>query len=141
MLGHGRQRGFTYLEVLVSMLLIAIVLVPALDALQSGIQAGTLHREAAVSRALLAGRLEQTLSEPFSRLSELASLAGGLDSVVDALSDAPGTTNRRLVHLAHYDAETQTFSGTETGLLWVRVVLEENGETLETLSARSSGRP
>jgi len=132
----GRQRGFSYVEVLVSTLLIATALVPALDALQTGIQASAIHQDSAETHALLMGKLEQILSEPFSQLSEQASIASNIDSIVGALSDAPGSSNRRLVYLAHFDGEAQAYSGIETGLLWVRVALEKNGDRLETLTAK-----
>ena len=42
-----RQAGFSYMELLIATLLIVIMLVPALDAMQSGIQGSGIHTQLA----------------------------------------------------------------------------------------------
>ena len=43
----NRQSGFSYMELLVATLLIVIMLVPALEAMQSGIQGSGIHTQLA----------------------------------------------------------------------------------------------
>ena len=53
-------------------------------------------------------------------------------------SDAAGTESRRLVFLARYDGDDgdgdkDPFTGTDAGLLWVRVTIEDSPRSLETV--------
>ena len=123
------------------MFLIATVLVPALDALHSGVQAGDIHADEARMHFRLTGKIEEVLAQPFSELDSVAQAAGGPTVVIDAYSDPAGTTGRRLVYVARYDgdnadADDDPFSGVDDGLLWVRVAIEGSPNAIESLSAR-----
>jgi len=131
-----RQSGFSYVEMMIATTLIAVALVPALEALQSGVQVSDIHISRADNHNRLRAKMEQVLAMPFSVLSEQANIAGGPGVVVDLFSDAPGTSVRRLVYLAHYDGDGNNFSAAESGLIWTRVVIENSQDELHSLTSR-----
>lgn len=133
------QQGFSYVEVVLSAMLLAILLVPALQTLQSAV-AGS-GNGATTSRNLdLRSKMEQVLSTPFRRLYAETYLAGGntTTSVSATFSDAAGQPNRRIVVLYRYDASANTLSASDTGLLFVSVYYETEGSAaaLNTLTGR-----
>jgi len=127
------------MELLVATLLIAIMLVPALDAMQSGIQGSAIHTQLARNQYRMISKMEQTLALPFSELLQQADLvADSKIFIPPPYSDAAGTESRRLVFLARYDGDDadgdkDPFTGTDTGLLWVRVMIEDSPRALETV--------
>ena len=135
----NRQSGFSYLELLVATLLIAIVLVPALEAMQSGIQGSAIHTQLAQNQYRMISKMEETLALPFSELLQQADLVADPTVLIPApYSDAAGTEPRHLVFLARYDgdnvdADDDPFTGTDAGLLWVRVTIEDSPRALETV--------
>jgi len=135
-----RVRGVSYVEVLVATMLVAVTLVPMLEALPGGVQASRVHENTAARSLRAASRMEEVLSEGFSAL-DAAALAAGGPAVPSSYSDAPGTTDRRVVYLSRYDgddadADGNGFTGTDEGLLWVRVEIEGAGHGLASLVAR-----
>jgi type II secretory pathway pseudopilin PulG len=134
-----RQSGFSYMELLIATLLIVIMLVPALDAMQSGIQGSGVHTQLAQNQYRMISKMEQTLALPFNELLEQADLVADSKILIPPpYSDAAGTESRRLVFLARYDGDDadgdkDPFTGTDTGLLWVRVTIEDNPRSLETV--------
>jgi prepilin-type N-terminal cleavage/methylation domain-containing protein len=142
-LGRAQRRaaGFTYTEVLVATALIAILMLPAIDALHSGIQGSEIHAEEAGYQLSLVGKMEEVLAQPFGDLAQAADTAGGPTNLVGAYSDAAGSAGRRLVYLARYDgddadADGDPFTGTDDGLLWVRVAIEGTPHGLESLTSQ-----
>ena len=136
----GGQRGFSYIEVLAATVLLAIALVPALEALQIGILGAEVHREAAEEHHHMVGKMEKVLAESFDQL-DLAAAAAGNPSAPSSYSEAPGAFRRRLVYLSAYDADNadadnDPFTGVDDDLIWVRVVIENTAQSLETLTAR-----
>lgn len=133
-----KQHGFTYTEVLLSAVLLAVLLVPALEALQSGI-AGVASPSLAARPPLLRSKMEEVLSNPFPVLYAATYVAGANTTGVDAtFSDAVGATDRRVVVLYRYDVSTQALSANDTGLLYLRVYYEADGSAnaLTTLAGR-----
>ncbi len=134
--GHSfSQSGLTYIEVLVATILIAVSLVPAVEALRGGIFGAGVHEAAAVDHYELRAKMEEVLAEPYALL-DAAALAAGDEKTPSSYSDAADTPRRRLVYLSRYDADLPGFTATETGLLWVRVDYEARAGELETLTAR-----
>lgn len=127
------------MELLIATLLIAIMLVPALDAMQSGIQGSGVHTELAQKQYRMISKMEQTLAQPFSELLQQADLAADPKILIPPpYSDAAGTESRRLVFLARYDGDNadgdkDPFTGTDAGLLWLRVAIEDSPRALETV--------
>ena len=134
-----RQSGFSYMELLIATLLITIMLVPALEAMQSGIQGSGIHTELARNQYRMISKMEETLALPFSELLTQADLVADPAVLIPApFSDAAGTESRRLVFLARYDGDDvdgdkDPFTGTDTGLLWLRVTIEDSQRSLETV--------
>jgi len=134
-----RQAGFSYMELLIATLLIVIMLVPALDAMQSGIQGSGVHMQLAQNQYRMISKLEQTLALPFTELLAQADLVADPKVLIPApFSDPAGTESRRLVFLARYDGDDgdgdkDPFTGTDVGLLWVRVTIEDSPRSLETV--------
>lgn len=143
-LSRGRIRyasGFSYTEVLVAMVLIAVLLIPATDALYSGVRGGDIHADEAEYHFRLVGKMEEVLARPFAELVQQADLAAGPATVVTAYSDPNGTDGRRLVYLARYDGDdadgdADPFTDGDEGLLWVRVAIEGTPRRLDTLTGQ-----
>jgi prepilin-type N-terminal cleavage/methylation domain-containing protein len=124
-----RHRGFSYVEVLVAMVLMVVLLVPAMQALQSGL-AGTQSAALLARELNLRAKMETVLAKPFGQLYAETYAAGGNTSSISAsLSDAVGTPNRRNVVLYRYDASNGAVnpSGADTGLLLIAVYYEADG--------------
>jgi type II secretory pathway pseudopilin PulG len=134
-----RQAGFSYMELLVATLLIVIMLVPALEAMQSGIQGSGVHTQLAQNQYRMISKMEETLALPFAQLLEQADLVADPTVLIPApYSDTAGTEFRRLVYLARYDGDNadgndNPFNGTDEGLLWLRVTIEDSQRSLETV--------
>jgi Flp pilus assembly pilin Flp len=128
-LSIGRdQRGFSYVEVLLSVVLLTVLLVPALEALQTGITDN--HGYSRVSRQLkLKAKMEEVAAKPFAMLYSQTYVPGGntTTSVSASLSDPTGTPERRNVLLYRYDPSAAGLSAADTGVLFVAVYYE--GET------------
>lgn len=135
-----RQRGLTYLEVLIAAVLLALTLVPALDALLTAVSGTAVHESYVVDHHRLSSRMEEVLADPFSDLDAEAQAIGS-PSTPTAYSDAGGTPGRVLVFLSRYDgddadADGDPFTGGDAGLLWVQTAVENTDYELETLIAQ-----
>jgi len=131
------EAGLTLVEVLVSVVLLAILLVPAMQALQTGVVGAEVHSDIAASNARITSRIEELLSEPFEDLASAATAAGA-PTVASSYSEVSGTPGRLLVYLSAYDgdnadADSNPFTGTDSDLLWIRVDIEDSVFTLQTL--------
>jgi type II secretory pathway pseudopilin PulG len=135
----NRQSGFSYMELLVATLLIVIMLVPALEAMQSGIQGSGVHTQLAQNQYRMISKMEETLALPFGELLQQADLVADPTVLIpEPYSDTAGTEFRRLVYLARYDGDNadgndNPFNGTDAGLLWLRVTIENSPRALETV--------
>lgn len=140
MSGLRRQSGLTLVEVLVSVLLLAVVLVPAMRALQTGVVGANVHGDIASGHYRLTSRLEELLTEPFADLSD-AAIAAGSPTSPSSYSEPAGPPGRLFVYLSLYDgdnadADDDPFTGTEADLLWIRVEIEGSVYDLQTVRAR-----
>lgn len=132
-----KRGGFSYVEVLVATVILTLSLVPALNALQTGLLGSGVDESLTQSHVRLRSKMEAVLAKPFTALqSAEAAAAGGASTY----SDAIGTPGRRLVFLSRYDgddadADGDPTTGTDVGLLRVRVELEATPHMLETLVA------
>jgi type II secretory pathway pseudopilin PulG len=129
------QSGLSYIEVLVATILVALSLVPAVEALRGGIFGASVHEAAAADHYALMAKMEEVLAEPYPLL-DTAAVAAGSESTPASYSDSAGAPKRRLVYLSRYDADVPGFTATDTGLLWVRVEFESRPGALRTLTAR-----
>jgi prepilin-type N-terminal cleavage/methylation domain-containing protein len=143
------QKGFSYVEVLVAMVLIAIALVPAMNALQTGIMSANVHQTLTAEYYSQSKKMAELQSTPFTSLLNAAKIATN-NTTPASFSDAVGTDNRNLVYIALYDADAAPFTITDTNvdgdndpytgntanLLWVKVMIEGSAQGLETLISR-----
>jgi Tfp pilus assembly protein PilV len=133
-----KQCGFSYVEVLLSVVLILILLVPAMHALNDAINGGS--SKFATKQLNLRNKMEEVLSKPYSTLFAVTSVSGGntATSISTSLSDASGAVARRAVTIYRYDAATNTLSATDTGVLFIAVYYEAEGNAnaLSTLVGR-----
>ena len=93
MIRARRQIGLTLVEVLVSISLLAILMIPAITALQTGIVGADVHTDVAARHLLLRSRLDQLLNEPYDAV-EQAAIAAGSPSAPSTYSDPAGTPDR-----------------------------------------------
>ena len=137
----ARMAGFSYVEVLIAVVVIVIALVPALDALIPGVAGSGIHESIAEDHYQLNGKLEQVLVEPFGQLNSAANAAGGPNTPTtysDIYTYANGRQITRNVFIARYDGDNadgdnKPFTGTDDGLLWVQVTIAGTGMGIESL--------
>jgi hypothetical protein len=124
--------------VLLSVLLLAILLVPGLQALNTA--AAGSNNSVAARQLNLRSKLEEVVSNPYGELYSDTNLSGGntLTSVSSKFSDAVGAADRRVVVLYRFDAVTNALSSSDTGLLYANVYYEAEGSgiALNTLVGR-----
>ncbi len=133
------ENGLTLVEILVTIVLLAIVMVPAIRALQTSVVGAEVHSNIASGHFRLTSRLEELLAEPFMDLSD-AAIAAGAPTSPSSYSDVAGPPGRLLVYLSLYDgdnadADDNPFTGTDPDLLWIRIDVEDAVHTLETITA------
>jgi len=149
---RNRQSGLTLVEVLVAAVLIMVVLVPAMEALRTGMLGNQVLRSTSGEHYAVLSRMEEMLAEPYGALTSAAAAAGS-ELTPSSYSDAAGPPDRRLVFIALYDAtdadgDGNVFSVPDpdldgdgnpytdySGLLWVRVDVEGSITSLESLVA------
>ena len=130
-----RAGGFSYVESIVALLILATALAPALSALRPGLAASASTRSYSVNQQRLKSRMEEVLANRFATLDAAAIAAGNSPAAtVTAYSDAAGTKDRLLVTLYRYDGVSPTAS--DSGLLWVTVAIEGSSLALNTLKSR-----
>ena len=149
LLQKSKQKGFAYLEAMIAALLVAVALVPALDALQTGILATGVHQGLAIQHQQRLQLIETLKAESHESLLAAAKSAAS-STAATSYSDVPGSTDRRLVFIALYDADADPFTlvdpntdgdndlytGSTADLLWLRVETEQTPHGLETLVVR-----
>ena len=134
-----RETGFSYVEALLAVAVLALALVPALDALQTAFTGAAVHEELLGRQQSIATRIEEVVAEPFASLDEAAQAAGS-ETAASSYSD-PAGPNRMAVFLSRYDGDNadtdnDPFTGTDEGLIWVRVAMEDTIHELTTLVAQ-----
>lgn len=146
---QSHSQGFAYVEVLVASMLVAMALVPAINALQTGIQSTGIHQSLTVQHYQRLQKMEELQAEPYANLLAAAKTAAN-KTTATTYSDATGTSNRRVVFMALYDADADPFilvdpntdtdndlyTGSTANLLWIRVETEGTAQGIETLVSR-----
>ena len=138
-----KMTGFSYVEVLIATVLIAIVLVPAMDALLPGIQGSSIHETRTEDHYRLLAKIEEVLAEPFSDLDAAAIAAGNPTtptSYWDVFTYPDGRQITRNIFISRYDADNadaddDPFTGVDQGLLWVRGTIAGSSLRIETLTS------
>jgi prepilin-type N-terminal cleavage/methylation domain-containing protein len=137
---HRFETGLTLIEVLVTIVLLSVVLVPAIRALQTSVVGANVHNDLATEHFRLTSRMEELLAEPFTNLAAAAIASGG-PTAASSYSDAAGPPGRLLVYLGFYDGDNadtddNPFTGIDPGLLWVKVEAEGTIHALQTITAK-----
>lgn len=137
---RNTQFGLTLVEVLITMVLLTILLVPAMQALRTSVTGSNVHAELADNHFRLTSRMEELLAEPFSSL-EAAAITAGAPTVATSYSETAGPPGRLVVYLSLYDgdnvdADDNPFTGTDPGLLWIRIEAEDTVHDLQTIRAQ-----
>lgn len=140
----AHSSGFSYIEVLISVGIIAVCLVPTLEALKTGVLGTDVHESTLVDHYALQSKMEEVLSEPFSDLAEAATNAGSVSNPT-SYSDKfpfPTTDNRQIIRQVYIwpydgdnaDSDNDPFSGTDSDLLYVKIQINDSPISLETLT-------
>lgn len=136
----GRQRGFGYVEALVAVVLLAIVIVPALDALTNTVHGSPLADQDDDLWQAVANKLSEVSAARFDDLDAAASMAGN-PTTASLYSDASTVSPQVLVYLSRYDGDNadgdnNPFTGTDADLIWIRAVISDPPVEMSTLVAR-----
>ncbi len=140
---HIHMAGFSYVEVMVATVLVAITLVPAMDALLPGINGSGIHETRSEDHYQLLGRFEEIMAEPFANL-DAAGIAAGNPTTATSYSDvytfANGRQIKRAIYISRYDgdnvdADNNPFTGVDDGLLWVKGVIVGSSLSFEALTS------
>ncbi len=134
-----REAGLSYIEVLVATLLIAVALVPMMEALGPGLQGSQIHRNRAEVNFALSGKLETVLAESFDDLDAAATAAGSY-KIATGYSDLAAAVPHE-VFIWRYDVDNadgdgDVFTGGEDDILWLRVATADGLTDLQTLVSR-----
>ncbi|HPI60005.1 hypothetical protein [Zoogloea sp.] len=134
------QRGFGYVEALVAVVLLAVVLVPALEALGNAARNAPTAAQDDTLWMSAANKLREVTGSRFDDLDAAATAAGGAGNV-SSLSDPTGSSPRVLIYLSRYDGDNADgddngFTGTDTDLIWVRAAVADTPVSLDTLVTR-----
>jgi len=135
-----QEQGFTYIEVVVAVLLLSLALIPALNAIRDSIAAGREQQVLISGSYAVFSKMEYVLAQPYGNLAGAAAVAGGPTNPT-SYSDPAGTSARVFVYLAPYDADNgdsdnNPFTGGDPGLLWVRVALGDGSQAMESLASQ-----
>jgi len=130
-----QQSGISYVEVLAAVIIIALIVIPATNAIRGALDVAQADSLATVNHYRLLSKMEEVLAAPFA---DVAAAAAG-PSTATIHSDPPGP-DRRLVFVAPYDgdnadADNDPFTGGEPDLLWVRVEIEGSVSFVQALNA------
>ncbi|MDJ0793001.1 MAG: type II secretion system protein [Woeseiaceae bacterium] len=139
-MNRRNQVGLTLVEVLVTVALLAVLLVPVINALTTSSQGAEVHRDLANNHYRLTSRVEELLVEPFADL-EAAAIAAGSPQTATTYSETAGVPGRLVVYLSacdgdNADGDNDLFTGTDDGILWIRVAVENTVHDLQTIRAR-----
>ncbi len=135
------QSGYSYVEVLIATVLVVVGIIPALDALQSGIQATDIHETSTIDQYAVQSKMEELLTLSYSSLKAAADAAGDYTiptSFTDTYTTTDGRDIWREVFISAYDGDNadldnDPFTGTDAGLLWVQVKKRDTVIRYETL--------
>lgn len=136
--GRMHDAGFAYVEVLVAALMVALLAMPAADAIKNGIDGNRVSQTKAIELRCVRNQMETVLAEPYLSLN----LAAGTNNYNLA---ADGTCGARTVVIARklFDGANLTDLATnatdvqqQTALLLVQVSMKNSDYVFSTVVAR-----
>jgi hypothetical protein len=139
-----RECGGGYVEVLVALVIFAVCLGPALNALSASVVAAPAVAASGVDLLCVKSHMEKIMAEPYSSLLSAATAAGTVNAATSysAAADSPAAPApvcpARQTYIARYNPESSTnvFPSSDTGLLLVRVAVPDNTTSFTSLVAR-----
>ena len=137
---RNREQGFTYVEVIVAVIILLLALIPAINAITESLAVSRGQRSLVANTYAVFSKMEYVLAQPFPSLSQAAAAAGG-STTPTSYSDPVAAPDRRLVFLAPYDgdngdSDNDPFTGGDPGLLWVKVEIEGESLAMESLTSQ-----
>lgn len=140
-----KMAGFSYVEVLIASVLIAVTLVPAMEAFNPGIKHTSFTQSLLEDRYQLSAKLEQVLASSFTDIDNAATAAGSpaiASSYSDVVTYPNGRQITRNVFLSRYDGDNadsnnNAFDGIDAGLVWLRVEIDGTSLSFESLISDS----
>ena len=134
---RNREQGFTYVEVIVAVIILLLALIPALNAIRDSLAVSRGQRQLVAGTYGVMSKMEYVLAQPFGNLAGAAAAAGS-STTPTSYSDPADAQDRRLVYLAPYDGDNEDsdndpFTGGDPGLLWVKVELEDKALAIESM--------
>lgn len=134
----GHSAGFTLLEVVCALLLLAVCLLPAATALQSATAAPAAAAAAAHNLDCVSSLMETVLSEPYTRLLSMATNTN--KSAYPLPDDGCPARAVRIQRYGKTSTRSFGFNTTDDDLLFVSVALDDpsngNPYALTTLVSR-----
>lgn len=130
--------GFAYVEVMVAALMLALVAVPAADAIKNSLDANRVSATKAAELRCVRNRMETVLAEPYMSLNQAAG-TDGYSLPSDANCGALTVTIARKLFDGAKLTDLATGASDEqvsTALLTVQVTLDNSDYTFSTVVAR-----
>jgi prepilin-type N-terminal cleavage/methylation domain-containing protein len=139
-----RQRGFSFVEIMVAVVLLAVCAVPMGDAIRNGLAASSIGAAKARELRCIKNTMEIVLAEPYVSLYGAARGKGQPSAF--AVPAAAACETPPLVSIAYYEREyggSEVFLGAnassaqlESPLLYITVAAANSGYSFTTLVAR-----
>lgn len=141
---RSKPAGFTYIEVLVAVAVLAVCLVPAMEALRSSTVLLGIQNTINIDTYSLLSKTEEVLKENFTDLDSAAVVAGSPTTPTSYSDDIVTSDGRKLSRNVYIwpfdgdnaDADVDMFTGTDAGILYVKVALANTDLFYETLVIR-----
>lgn len=136
--------GFTMLEVTLAMVILAVCLLPALESLRTSLTVFGLQEETMEDSQALLVKAEEVIAQPFADLEAAAMTAGSPTTPTtfsDVVTTADGRSLSREVYLwpldgDNADLDNDPFTGTDSGILYLKVALANTPLSYETIATR-----
>jgi Tfp pilus assembly protein PilV len=131
-------QGISYIEVLVALVLLAVCLVPAMDAMRNASATPAVTRQGTQALACVKSRMESVAAEPYQNL---LNAAGEVTSLSAYSLPKDSSCPARAVMIARYNPDSfPYYMAADTGLLYISVSIPgpsgEQSMPLVTMVAR-----
>ncbi|MFK8067957.1 MAG: hypothetical protein AB8D52_06910 [Gammaproteobacteria bacterium] len=135
MIKKQQQSGFSYFEIMITVAVVVISILPIMDSLQVSVKASEVQREYVSSHYHLMAKMEEVLAESYTSLEAaiISSESGG----PPIFSDPSGSSDRRIVYLSKYDIDNaDSDNDPSTGkdeVIWVKTIIANSNHEFVTL--------
>jgi hypothetical protein len=131
----------SYPEVLAATLLLALLLTPAIEALQVSISGSTVYRQQTEDHFALRSKMESVLARPYGELELLIAADTTPTLLSDTFITSDGRNLQRQVFIAAHDVDNldtdnDVRTGTDNGILWIQVAITGSPFILQSLKTQ-----